>query len=238
MRIRRELAAAGIAIVDDGELGGPERGVPYVLVSGSSAIDGWRALRARAGELDGWPVLLGDPADLELIEEEMAANAAPVAETLRAAEEVAGAWIVDDDAPASDETIPAEAEPHEGFSIPYDLTTGAPHRAVALAWIGGARSWEVPAHLAWGGWNACPAPEEHVATLRRWHERWGAELVGLTADAMELAVARPPVDDAAALELAREHYAYCAEVVEDGAGTVGALAGALRGATSWTFWWS
>jgi hypothetical protein len=236
-RIRAELAAAGIAIIDEGELGEPDRAVPYLLVPGSAALDAWRALRARAAALGGWPVLLGHPGELELIEEGLGAGATPVAETLRAAGELGGSWTVDEEAGAGDETIPGDAEPHHGFSIPYDASTGAPHRAVALAWIAGARPWEVPAHLAWGGWNACPAAEEHVATLRRWHDRWGAELVGLTGDVMEVAVTRPPADDDAALQLAREHYAYCAEIVDQGVGTVGALAGSLRGATSWSFWW-
>ena len=236
-RIRAELAAAGIAIIDEGALAGPDRPIPYVLVPGPAAVDAWKALRARVEELGGWPVLLGDPAELEMIEEGLAASNTPIEETLRSAAAIDGSWTFDDSETGGEETVPADAEPHEGFSIPYNQVTGAPHRGVALAWIATPRGWEVPAHLGWGGWNACPAAEEHVATLRRWHDRWGAELVGLTADVMELAVARPPTDDAAALELAREHYAYCAEIVDQGSGSIGALAGSLRNASTWTFWW-
>lgn len=236
-RIRGELAAAGIAIIDEGVLDGPHQSVPYVLVAGSAAVDAWKALRARAADLGGWPVLLGPPEELEPLEEGLTANATPVAETLRAAAAIEGEWTFDETEPETDDTIPADAEPHEGFSVPFNLLTGAPHRAVALAWIAGAQPWEIPAHLSWGGWNECPASEEHVATLRRWNHRYGAEVVGITSDVLELAVSRPPADDQAALALAREQYAYCADIVDQGVGTVGALAGSLRGAASWYFWW-
>ena len=46
-RIRAELAAAGIAIIDEGALAGPDRPIPYVLVPGPAAVDAWKALRRR-----------------------------------------------------------------------------------------------------------------------------------------------------------------------------------------------
>ena len=95
----------------------------------------------------------------------------------------------------------------------------------------------IPAHLRWGAWNGCPAPEYHVAAPRSWRERFGAELVGLGPDVMNIKVARKPETRAAALDLAREQFAYCSDIVEQGVGTLSALAASLMENDWWYFWW-
>jgi hypothetical protein len=80
-------------------------------------------------------------------------------------------------------------------------------------------------------------PEVHVATLRRWDRLYGAEVVGMLPDLMELQVARPPRSRTAALALAREHLAYCPDVVVQGTMTLEALAASLVNAPVWHFWW-
>jgi hypothetical protein len=47
---------------------------------------------------------------------------------------------------------------------------------------------------------------------------------------------RPPTRKAA-LELAREQYVYCSDIVEQGAQTLSALAAMLMGSGWWYFWW-
>jgi Domain of unknown function (DUF4253) len=93
----------------------------------------------------------------------------------------------------------------------------------------------VPAHLRWGGWNACPAPQYHVAALRAWRDRYDAKLVGLSFDVMTLKVARQPQARAPAIELAREHYAYCNDIIDQGVGTLSDLAAALMANDWWYF---
>ena len=95
----------------------------------------------------------------------------------------------------------------------------------------------IPVHLCWGGWNACPHPEYHVAALRSWRDRFGAEPVGLGTDVMDVRVARPPQSRAQALDLAREHYVYCSDIVDQGVGTLSGLAAQLLGNEWWSFWW-
>jgi hypothetical protein len=95
----------------------------------------------------------------------------------------------------------------------------------------------IPAHLRWGGWNECPHPEYHVAALRSWRDRFGAELVGLGTDVMDVRVARPPQSRADALDLAREHHVYCADIVHQGVGTLSGWAALLLGHEWWSFWW-
>ena len=95
----------------------------------------------------------------------------------------------------------------------------------------------VPAHLRYGGWNACPKSEYHVAALRSWRDRYGAELIGLSFDRMDLRVATRPQTRSQALELAREQYVYCNDIVDQGLGTFSKLAACLMASNLWGFWW-
>ena len=95
----------------------------------------------------------------------------------------------------------------------------------------------IPAHLLWGGWNACPDPAYHVAALRSWRERFGAEIVGLSADTMNLTVQRRPQTREAAIDLALEQHLYCNDIVDQGVETISHLAASLMVHSWWFFWW-
>ncbi len=73
--------------------------------------------------------------------------------------------------------------------------------------------------------------------MKHWHERFGAEVVGMTSSVVEMAVARPPRDRDAALALAKQHYDYCGDIVDQGVGSIEALAAGLLDGTVRYFWW-
>jgi hypothetical protein len=98
-------------------------------------------------------------------------------------------------------------------------------------------SWEAMAHHCWGGWNDAPAPEALVCLLKSWHDRFGAEWVADGGDFLEFYVARPPRTREAALALATELFTVCVDIVDQGCGTVEALAHELLGSGSWFLWW-
>ncbi len=123
------------------------------------------------------------------------------------------------------------------FIAAYDLLSGRVFDQVHILKVPASNSWEVPAHLRWGGWNACPPPEYHVAALKEWNERFGAELVGINRDTIELWVESPPSDRATALQVAKDIYRYCPDSVDQGTDTIAALAGTMVMQKSWTFWW-
>ena len=62
-------------------------------------------------------------------------------------------------------------------------------------------------------------------------------MVGLTHDVLEMRVARPPADREGALDLARQHYLYCPDLVDQGTPTLDGLGAALLGSPVWSFWW-
>jgi len=127
--------------------------------------------------------------------------------------------------------------PQSAPGSPGLTVAGQPSVKVYIALIPTDDWTTVPAHLNWGGWNANPSPEYHVAALRSWREHHGAELIGLSGDVMNLRIARAPKTRTEALALAKEHYAYCNDIVDQGLETLSNLAAYLMEADWWFFWW-
>lgn len=136
-----------------------------------------------------------------------------------------------------DEEFDVSAEPMDRFTVPFVGDPDRPVPGLTMQLVPTRSSFEALAYLPFGGFNDCPENDAHLAIHRHWHGRFGAELVTMSGDVLEFQVARPPATESEAIALAKEHYAYCADIVEQGVGSVGALAGALKGAKQWFFWW-
>ena len=111
-------------------------------------------------------------------------------------------------------------------------------RPMILAKIPVKNPWEVFAYLPFGGWNDCPDTTALMAVSKYWHEQHGAVPAVLTYDTLEYSVPAPIAEESAR-ELAAEQYAFCADIVEQGAPgmTVGKLAADLKNSNIWYFWW-
>ena len=124
-----------------------------------------------------------------------------------------------------------------GLSVANDIRTGQPLQKVLIG-LAPTDDWTaIPAILRWGGWNGCPAAEYHVAAMRSWRDRYGAELIGMSFDTINLRVAVRPKTREEALALARDQYLYCPDNIDQGVGTTSALAAALMQNDWWFFWW-
>ena len=95
----------------------------------------------------------------------------------------------------------------------------------------------IPAYMRWGNWNACPPPAYHVAALRAWRDNYGAELIGLGSDVINLRVSRKPATRDEALDLARIQHVYCNDLIDQGVGSYRAQAFQLLAHDWWFFWW-
>jgi hypothetical protein len=111
---------------------------------------------------------------------------------------------------------------------------GKPFETVHIVLVPTSDWTMIPAYLRWGGWNLNPPAKYHVAALRSWRGRYGAELVGLRADAMHIRVGKRPGTREEALRLAREQHVYCSE---DELSILRWLAARLMGNDWWFFWW-
>ncbi|AMW20789.1 DUF4253 domain-containing protein [Mycobacteroides chelonae] len=75
-----------------------------------------------------------------------------------------------------------------------------------------------------------------AAVLRSWEDRFGAVLTGVDFDAIDVEVTRPPGADLS-VAVGYEHYGFCPDNIDQGAGTLSAYARQISGARTWKFWW-
>jgi hypothetical protein len=213
-------------------------------VPGKEAVATWRRQRQSAPALGYWPVIFGEPKDMDHICGIFGTkNAKDPAEVIRRANEMDVQKFFKERAEEfSDEHAhgdwPKHPQSMSDFTIPRKiLEPGKFHASVAIGLVPAGLFWEVPAVLSFGAWNDCPSPTAQAAVLRYWGDIYGAELVGLTGDVMELEVARRPSSKEEALQLAREQYWFCYDIVEQGVQTIENLAGGLLTSDIWYFWW-
>lgn len=98
--------------------------------------------------------------------------------------------------------------------------------------------WEVVAYVPFGGWNECPDPEEMATICKYWHEKYTAIPAAITHDTLEFFLP-DPVKKTEVMELAKEHYAFCNDRVDQctDTGTFGEVADSLWQSHVWYFWW-
>lgn len=107
-----------------------------------------------------------------------------------------------------------------------------------LGLVPAPRPADVPAILGWTGMiNSTQDVAAISAVLRSWEDRFGATLVTLGFDALELAVAAPPTTVDRALRLAAEHRAFCRYNFTQQPGDLRTFAAGLVKVPIWRFWW-
>jgi hypothetical protein len=107
-----------------------------------------------------------------------------------------------------------------------------------LGLVVASRPADVLAVLGWrGAGNYGQSPEEMSVVLRSWEDRFGAVLVAVGFDTIHLLVERSPQSLESATRIAAEQAAFCMDNVDQGAGSVMALARELVKEPMWSFWW-
>ncbi|MCF4167286.1 DUF4253 domain-containing protein [Zavarzinia compransoris] len=219
-----------------------------VKADASEALRVWKDL-ASAGR--GYPLLLGPKDGAQRVLEDAESPWVPDMPTTEQILETAKhltypASLMDERRGAIDEEVFSEAPLPDGSwpTEPYIMRTWAygyswaqEEPEVFIAILPLKDGAEAPALLRWGGWNDCPVPAQHVAALRSWFDRFGAILLSLGSDTLDVFVSRPPTDRVAALALARELYIYCPDLVDQGFQSLGELAASLMESQFWNFWW-
>ena len=237
----------------------------FFYVSGKDAIGTWQKLRAIVDETGYWPLLLGsgqhieeitenweplseeDRADLlkEISEEELK-DEQSVEGILQKAQQLDPNHLLkkwaqdltsDEVSSTMGEWPDGKVSPNDQYTLPTNILTGEFLKEIPIGLIPTKISWEVPAYLKFGGWNANPYPAEHVAMMKYWHERYGAELVGMGNDLIEMHIPSPPMNKEQAVALAKEQYYYCDDIVLQGTQTIHNLGATVINAPTWYFWW-
>lgn len=208
-------------------------------------LDAYRQARVR-GEKEGFlPMLVAvDELLLECLEDADQVRAKLLAAPLESGEEFLQKWLKEikeelgEDEPDYWEQLMGEVSDGEGIDSFLSLRdfNGKKTVPVVLAEIPVKHPWEVFAYLPFGGWNECPANEEHMAVAKYWFEKYGAVPALMTHDVLEYSLPAP-VSQERAMEVAWEQFTYCSDIVEQGVGTIGRLADGLTKSHYWYFWW-
>ncbi len=226
---------------------------------GTDVVAAWEALRAEALAMKVWPVITGQVGQAGLLYPEHRADLTEIERHFAEARalDLAG-WIqtqwqdinqADFAADAADFEAELEDElggmgqlanliqPNHRTCLDRDLLTQTFHAEAEILLLPVGHSWEIPAHLSYGDWNACPPTAVHLRLLEDWYLKYEADLIGLSGDVMELKIRKPVTDMDSALKLARVQYAFCPDIVEQGVMSIENLASSLIDSTIWYFWW-
>lgn len=98
------------------------------------------------------------------------------------------------------------------------------------------KPWEAVLYLPFGGWNNCPAPEDMAAVCKYWYEKYSAQPALISGDEMNFYLPSP-IPGSQVNEAAKEHFAFCEDVLFQGMGYFNALEDYIRESTVWYFWW-
>lgn len=218
-----------------------------LTVPGVQAIAALDRLRAEFKTTGLYPILLGGPEDVEIIED-WRSDADDRDEILVASTEIDPVTWLRDRGAEDPETynIPTGTWPSAAELANLDDTaivthlnweTEQPFTNVEFALLPLREPWEAFAWLGWGDWNGCPTPAEHCALHHYWAKQYGAEVVSLTGSVVQCVVSRPATSQPQALALAGEQFIYAPDLVLQGTETIAALAADLQNQHVWYFWW-
>lgn len=220
--------------------------LPYetIMVVGEAAVSTCLRLRAE-GSGHFTPVILGAPNELAMLTEGFELNDGSPEKSIELSVGISMDSFSKKRVEQEEEYYgnvdvgvwPVELQPSQDLIGHTGILNHRPLKDVVLCKVPTPRSWEVPAYLRFGAWNECPAPEEHVSVLRYWNEKYGADIITLTHDVIECTVSRPPTTKEEAMELAREQFIYCSDIVFQGTESLSALAATLLNGKTWYFWW-
>jgi hypothetical protein len=224
-RVRADLEGAGPAVLwrTSGE---PE-----------AVFEVWERLADAHAQTGLWPVLITEERlDLGYFDPAWEAKA----EAVDYEAMVVARWS---EFSSYDEELRALMGAFPGFAAPGEARVDDPLEHVfaalevhSLGLVRVRRPADVLAAIGWMGAVNSFAPVTLVPYLRSWEERFDARLVGVGFDTIQLAVGRPP-SEAEAIRAAAELYMFNPDVVDQGVGSIEALAEEMVQGPHWAFWW-
>lgn len=227
-------------------------------IEGQKAIRSWNALRELAPEIGHWPIILGNQEDIdinpgycpnyerpELPKDWFAYRRTPNFWEDRLRPLIQGLsdkgisippYLMRTYEPVKRKPVclqPEQCEPRDVFVALHSKEQSD----IFIAFLPIEHSWRAAQSRGFGGFNSCPYPVEHAAVHREWFERFGAEVVTITRDMVEMRVTKPPTTWREAFELAEDQELYAEFDQMEELCTTESLAASLLNAPCWSFWW-
>jgi len=208
--------------------------IKYEKVPPMEALKVLDVHRRAFGESKLFPFIVGNDDDVARFKEMINPPADGGAAFIEASRSVdVAAWFAGHKLPP-DGRWPKDFDPGKPATQSlYDVLTGKLKNEINIGFVRCENSWEAFAALGYGGWNECPDPHIHVAIQAYWRERYASSPIAIS----DSVVGRPPDARDAALALAREQYAYCPDIVDQGTEKISMLGATLVKSPRWYFWW-
>jgi len=244
---------AGVALPDGvhyaPEPDGGSRGEGPVIWASERPVDGlgaiWTRLAAAFPETGIWPFIIDHTYGFEGFDDYLfdgpRGRHTEVLTILRRG--WSGMISEDDDEFVDEETAPFGRQfPGLAAPTPGERPTSLDHIVAGATGHLGLASVHRPADIldavGWAGAaNYDADPLDMTTVLRSWEVRFDAYVVGMGTDTLVLGVGRPAPDLDSALAVAAEHYAFCPDNIQQGAGSIREYAALIVGQAVWAFWW-
>lgn len=212
----------------------------YVLtVDRTTVFAAWEVLRDQLSSAGYWPVIGWDRFKEPPLHSHFDSPSAILARSEQFDLEewfAARAALYHRSAKIEEEFSKREYPPFDHMVATKVRSPNLPDNQAPIALVPVDLPWKVPAYLL--SITGDEVPEYiHVAVQKYWFERWGAELMAATGGVTDLRILHPPRLDQDCLEVAREMYAYCPDVVNQGTTTIRALATRVCKSSVWSLWW-
>ncbi|GAB3295517.1 DUF4253 domain-containing protein [Parasphingorhabdus pacifica] len=140
------------------------------------------------------------------------------------------------------DVCPGLTRPGNLLADPDILANQQTHRFIdhetRLALVPAQHGADVLAVLGWSGAaNHVSRTAGLSAMLRSWENRFGARLLRLGPDRVDVSVSAPPQEAEHARAVAAEHWAFCPDRIMQESGSLIDHANEIRGRRTWSFWW-
>lgn len=212
--------------------------------------DLWAGLRAEHGRSGLWPVLLEDSVQ-PWSAGQIAPDAVAEIDNYHAAAFMAEVWadwvqkadveqleLLDPFGPGCPGPAPSGELAADPGAVADWYAGVIAERRTPLGLVAADRGADALAVMGWqGALNHNEWMVPLAAVVRSWEDRFGARLVGMGFNTLDLSVAAPPVTPEHALHVAAEHWTFCPDSVIYSAGTLIDYAEQIRGRNAWSFWW-
>ena len=246
---------AGKRTGPDGESGRPPQPTLWVTGEFGDAAGAWLALRERLGGTGLVPLLLsglrGEPGR-PWESGELGPPASGALARLKAPALLHDWW--DRHVPGPEEgeeetaellapfsrSFPGMAPAASALASPDGLeqAVASLNKPMRIGLVAASRPADTLMSIGWqGAMNYHRTAAPLTVVLRSWEERFGATVMHVGFDTIDLLVERPALSHQAALAIAAEHFAFCMDNIYQGAGSISAYARQLTGSARWSFWW-
>ncbi len=164
-----------------------------------------------------WPVLLGDEENIRHLDKFLAYfSMIDVKNEIQKSRSIdLGVWTAKRALRVIRDSFFYNSDPKQGVVVSDLPSIGNQSSIVHLGFFPVKESFNIPAHVLFGGSNDCPSPHVHCALLKRWKRIFDADVLSITQEEICIKINSPPLNKRSAQNLSEEISLYCPDYPDD-----------------------